>query len=148
VTVPDFPDFLGAQKMPGLPSNTFAAGAIVLLATVVLFFIVKAIIWRLFGVSTVLKQSRSETKSAEVRLAKVAEHLAPFLDGFPVDVLKPGTSTVFLGQPVDFIHFDPDEGITFIEVKSGSAKASTKQRQLQSLIESGQIRWKEYRVKR
>jgi predicted Holliday junction resolvase-like endonuclease len=134
--------------MPILTWENFSTVAALLIATAVLFFLVKSIVWKMFGISSVLQQSRSETKSAEVRLAKVAEHLAPIMEDFPVDVLKPGTTTLFLGQPIDFVHFDPDHGITFIEVKSGSAKTSSKQKRLQALVESGQVHWREYRVRR
>ena len=89
----------------------------------------------------------SQKKSSEVRTGKVAEVLAPFIDSFPVDVKKPGTSTVFLGQPIDYIHFNPEEGITFIEVKSGNSDLSTDQRKIKKTIESGKVFWKQVQIK-
>lgn len=89
----------------------------------------------------------SQKKSAEVRLGKISETLAPFLDSFPVDIEKPGTSTVFLGQPIDFVHFDPDDGVTFIEVKSGNAVLSGSQKKIKSLIERGKVNWREIKIR-
>lgn len=104
-------------------------------------------IWFLFRFDDNVAQILHEKKSSEVRVGKVVESIAPFLDDFPVDVRKPGTSTNFLGQPIDFIHFDPEEGVSFIEVKSGNAALSPTQRKIKRLIEEGKVRWIEYRVK-
>jgi len=134
-------DLLTAIPAPWL----IGAGA--LIALVVLLPLVKAVAWRLFAFDDRLAAVLSSKKSAEVRYGKVAETLAPFRDEFPVDVTKPGTSTVFIGQPVDFIHFDPEEGITFIEVKSGNARLNTTQRQLKELIEEGSVSWASVRIK-
>ena len=81
-----------------------------------------------------------------MRLGKISESLAPVLEDFPVDPKKPGTSTVFLGQPVDFIHFDPERGIVLIEVKSGQSKLSASQKRIKELVKEGQIEWLEFRV--
>lgn len=109
--------------------------------------LIKLLIWKIFSFDQKVQDILSQKKSSEVRTGKVLESLAPFLDNFPVDVQKEGTSTVFIGQPVDYIHFDPDEGITFIEVKSGNARLSASQKQLKELIESGQVFWEEIKVK-
>ena len=127
------------------PVWILGAGALLLL--VILFPLVRALAWRIFAFDERLAGILSRKKSAEVRYGRVAETLAPFLDEFPVDVTKPGTSTVFIGQPVDFIHFDPTEGVTFIEVKSGNARLSTVQRQLQELIEDGAVRWESVQIR-
>lgn len=93
-----------------------------------------------------LRRLQSRTRSTDVRRGYVAETLAPVLDGFPVDVYREGTTTLFIGQPVDFVHFDPDRGVTFIEVKSGAAQLSDKQRKLRSLVDAGAVRWETFRV--
>jgi predicted Holliday junction resolvase-like endonuclease len=85
-------------------------------------------------------------RSEDVRGGRLAESLAPLLDGFPVDVQRPGTATVFLGQPVDYVHFDPDEGVVFVEVKSGVSQLSPRQRRLRELVEDGRVRWETFRV--
>jgi predicted Holliday junction resolvase-like endonuclease len=122
-------------------------------AVVVLFFfklllpVLRSCIWVLFRFDKEVKKVRSEQKSSQVRLGKISETLAPFLDTFPVDVHKKGTTTIFLGQPIDYIHFDPDEGVTFIEVKSGDAKLNGVQRAIRDCIKEGKISWQQVRIK-
>jgi len=93
-----------------------------------------------------LRQLRRRFQGGRVRGGYIAEALAPLLDDFPVDVGKPDTSTLFLGQPVDYLHFDPEEGVTFIEVKSGDSTLSDRQRRLRDLVEAGAVYWESYRV--
>jgi predicted Holliday junction resolvase-like endonuclease len=84
-------------------------------------------------------------KSSEVRTGHLVEALAPLLEDFPVDPTRPGTATVFLGQPVDYLHFDPEHGVTFIEVKSGDSRLSERQRRMRELVEAGAVHWATYR---
>lgn len=115
-------------------------------AALILILVLKPLVWWLFSFDSRIAALLHQKKSSEVRLGKITESLAPLLDDFPVDIHKPGTSTVFLGQPIDFIHFDPDEGVTFIEVKSGGARLNDAQRRIKELIESGAVAWTTYRV--
>jgi len=94
-----------------------------------------------------LVRLRRELHGSRVRRGYVAESLAPLIADFPVDTTKPGTATLFLGQPVDYIHFDPEEGITFIEIKSGEASLSQRQRRFRQLVEDGRVSWSTYRVR-
>ncbi len=109
--------------------------------------LLKALLWRLFRFDSRLRTILSQTKSSEVRTGKLVETIAPLLEDFPVDIQKSGTSTVFLGQPIDFVHFDPDEGVTFIEVKSNDAALTSTQRRIRTCIEEGKVRWCEYRLR-
>lgn len=93
-----------------------------------------------------LNRLRRQTRSGDVRRGYVTEAIAPFLDGFPVDVHREGTTTLFLGQPVDFVHFDPDSGVVFIEVKSGRSTLNERQRRFRALVESGAVRWETFKV--
>lgn len=113
-----------------------------------LVFLIKPMLWWLFSFDAKVAALLHQKKSSEVKLGKITESLAPLLDDFPVDVHKLGTSTVYLGQPVDFIHFDPDDGILFIEVKSGDAKLNSTQQKLKALVDGGQVGWVDYRVGR
>jgi len=88
------------------------------------------------------KKIVSQKKSSEVRLGNIAETLAPFLDQFDFDP----ENCIFLGKPIDYISFE-DEAITFIEIKSGKAQLSTKQRHIRDLIKAKQVVWKEVRIK-
>ena len=117
-----------------------------LVALAIFIPLVKKLAWRLFRFDKEVEKILQQKKSSEVRLGKIAETLSPVLDDFPVDIYKEGTSTMFIGQPVDFIHFDPEEGVTFIEVKSGNSKLSASQQKLKELIEDGEVFWADYRV--
>jgi predicted Holliday junction resolvase-like endonuclease len=118
-----------------------------LLVAVVVLLAACLVSWRRHAATRrSLAQLRFEQKSGEVRGGHLAESLAPLVDGFPVDVRKPGTATAFLGQPVDYVHFDPDEGVVFVEIKSGGAQLSPRQRRLRELVESGRVRWETFRV--
>ena len=80
-------------------------------------------------------------KSREVILGQTAEKLAPFLENFEFNPQK----CQFLGQPIDYVVFDDNE-VVFIEIKSGKAKLSAKQKNIKKLIEEKKIRWKEIRI--
>ena len=82
-----------------------------------------------------------QKKSSEVRTGKIAEQMAPFLRDYP---LNPDTAR-FIGDPLDFVHFDEDK-ITFVEVKSGKSKLSKKQKNLQELIKEGKVEFFIYRI--
>ena len=102
---------------------------------------------RLMAQAEELRQLRSALHGERVRGGVSAEALAPLLADLPVDVSAPGTSSVFLGQPIDYVHFDPEHGVTFVEVKSGAAHLSPKQRALRQRVEAGCVYWSEYRVR-
>ena len=104
------------------------------------------LVWALTVQRRRVRELQHELRGTRVRSGYLAESLAPLAEGFPVDVTRDGTTTVFLGQPVDFIHFDPDEGLVLIEVKSGRAQLSDRQRRLRDLVESGRVRWETFRV--
>mgnify|MGYP003135292435 CR=1 FL=1 len=88
------------------------------------------------------KKVLSQKKSGEVRLGHIAETLAPFLDQFDFDP----ENCCFMGKPIDYVSFGDDE-ITFIEVKSGNAQLSTKQRHIRDLVKQKLVSWKEVRIK-
>jgi len=83
----------------------------------------------------------SQKKSSEIRTGHIAETLAPFfMDEHDPKKLR------WLGQPVDYIAFDPD-GITFIEVKSGRSHLSHNQKKIKQLVLERKVYWKEFRIK-
>ena len=51
----------------------------------------------------------------------------------------------FIGDPIDFIHFDDDK-ITLVEVKSGKSQLSKKQREIRDLVKAGKVEFTIYRV--
>ena len=115
--------------------------------SLLLLLVVGALVAALIRVRRKLLSLRGQIHGTRVRGGHLAEALAPLIEDFPVEVGRPGTATVFLGQPVDYVHFDPDDGVTFIEVKSGDASLSARQRAFRQLVEAGEVRWKTYRVK-
>lgn len=101
--------------------------------------------WRLAGTTRHLRArvrlAESKSHGRSVKRGILGEALAPLLQEFPVDVERPGTTTLFVGQPVDYLYFDPEDGVTFIEIKSGGARLSAKQERLRALVEAGRVRW-------
>lgn len=92
---------------------------------------------------TKTKKVLSQKKSGEVRLGQIAEQLAPFLNGCPYD---PKTMH-FLGMPIDFLVFDYDAGeIVFLEVKSGGAKESERQKTIKNMIKEGRVYYEKMRI--
>lgn len=83
----------------------------------------------------------SQTRSSEVRTGRIAEQLAPFLEDYP----KNPKTARFVGEPIDFIHFD-DDVITFVEVKSGKSQLSKRQRKFRDLIKEGKVDFILYRI--
>ncbi len=82
-----------------------------------------------------------QKKSSEVRVGNITEQIAPFLEDYP---LEPRTAR-FIGDPIDFVHFDEDK-VTFVEVKSGKSQLSKKQRAIRDLIKEGKVEFVIYRV--
>lgn len=83
----------------------------------------------------------NQKKSSEVRTGKITEQISPFLADYP---LSPATAK-FIGDPIDFVHFDDDK-ITFVEVKSGKSQLSKRQRQIRDLVKAGKVEFTIYRV--
>jgi len=57
----------------------------------------------------------------------------------------------FLGKPVDFVVFDGlDDGaverIVFVEVKTGDATLSTRERRIRDAVRRGAVEWREIRL--
>jgi predicted Holliday junction resolvase-like endonuclease len=83
----------------------------------------------------------NQKKSSEVRTGKITEQIAPFLADYP---LSPGTAR-FLGDPIDFVHFEEDK-VTFVEVKSGKSQLNKRQREIRDLVQQGKVEFIIYRV--
>jgi len=89
------------------------------------------------------KEILSQKKSSETRLGQISEHLVPFLD----NCRHEPKNMHFLGNPIDYIVFDFDEGaITFLEVKSGNSKPSRRQKTVKHIIKSGRVFYEEIRI--
>lgn len=89
----------------------------------------------------------SKFRSAAANWGFTIENFVPFIDTFPI----PSEDVNFLGKPIDYVGFTDTESKTkcrvhFIEVKSGSAFLSQKQKNIKKAIEEGRVEWHEVRV--
>ena len=85
----------------------------------------------------------SQSKSSQTRLGQIAENLAPFLDEFPYDP----KFCHFMGMPIDFLVFNYTENeIVFLEIKTGGAKESSRQKHIKNIIKSGKVRYEQLRI--
>jgi len=96
-----------------------------------------------------VKKARKDSKfrSSAANWGKTIEHFVPFMTKFPI----PPEDVVFLGMPIDYVGFT-DTGsktkctVHFLEVKSGSAFLSDKQKNIKKAIEEGRIKFHEITV--
>jgi predicted Holliday junction resolvase-like endonuclease len=87
------------------------------------------------------------SQSLAVTRGQVFEQFAAY---FPDFEFSPKDAQ-FLGKPVDFVVFDGlDEGelrrIVFVEIKTGEASLSTRERRIRDAIRRGDVEWRELRL--
>lgn len=96
----------------------------------------------------VIRQDAVKRSHATVR-GNMTEHLVPYLDEFKYDP----SDCRFLGAPIDFIVFDGlTEGkdeikIIFLEVKTGKATLSNREKKIKQAVEARNIEWQTIRKK-
>jgi predicted Holliday junction resolvase-like endonuclease len=83
----------------------------------------------------------NQKKSSEVRIGQIGEHIAPFLTDWPWD----SKNFRFLGNPIDGIQFNED-GLIFVEIKTGKSQLSKNQRIIRDLIKDGKVCWAVFRI--
>jgi predicted Holliday junction resolvase-like endonuclease len=86
-------------------------------------------------------------RSLAVTTGKVYEQLVPYLPDFPFNP----KDVRFLGSPVDFVVFDGlSDGevrrIVFVEVKTGGAGLSPRERRVRDAVQARQVSWTELRL--
>lgn len=119
----------------------------------ILSFLFGAAVSSLKNKASLLKRISNERadavkKSRAVLGGLAGEQLAPYLPGFPCNP----ADARFVGKPIDFVAFSgaADGGeikeIIFVEVKSGEASLSKREREIKSCVEKGRVRYVEYRV--
>jgi predicted Holliday junction resolvase-like endonuclease len=86
-------------------------------------------------------------RSLAVTAGKVHEQLIPYLPAFPYNP----KDARFLGSPVDLVVFDGlAEGrvrrIVFVEVKTGGAGLTGRERMVREAVRGGEVEWVEMRV--
>ena len=82
-----------------------------------------------------------QKKSSEVRVGKIGENMAPFLEDWPYDP----NSFRFLGNPIDGIQF-ADDKIRFVEIKTGKARLSASQKWIRDLVKKGKVSFVSFRI--
>ena len=105
------------------------------------------LVWKL-RYSAAIRENAVQ-RSLAVTAGKVHEQLVPYLPEFgfnPKDAR-------FLGSPVDLIVFDGlSDGevrrVVFLEVKTGAAPLTARERQVRAVIEAREVAWAELRVLR
>ena len=85
---------------------------------------------------------QSITRSEAARAGKLNELLAT------IKLAHYDRLFYFGGRPVDYVGIKYDEGVDFIEVKSGRGALSEDERKLKELIEAGRVRYVPLRVER
>ena len=83
----------------------------------------------------------SQKKSSEIRLGKIAEHMAPFVKDWPYDP----NYFRFLGSPIDGIQFNEDS-ILFIEIKTGKSRLTDTQRDIRNLVKEGKVKFASFTI--
>jgi predicted Holliday junction resolvase-like endonuclease len=105
------------------------------------------VIWRL-RYSAKIREDAVQ-RSLAVTAGKVHEQLVPYLPEFgfnPKDAR-------FLGSPVDLVVFDgladgQVRRVVFLEVKTGGAPLTARERQVRQVIEAREVAWAELRLTR
>lgn len=88
-------------------------------------------------------------RSQAVTAGKVHEQLISYLPGFPFNP----KDVRFLGSPIDLVVFDGlAEGqvrrVVFLEVKTGRAGLTGRERSVRDAVQAGEVEWSELRVGR
>ncbi len=83
----------------------------------------------------------SVTKSLGKRTGKLNELMATF-------ELTQYDRLFYLGEPIDFVGIKYDEGVDFIEVKTGRFRLSADEMKLRELIEAGRVNYVPLSVER
>lgn len=139
--------------MPDLPPTFLLSLGIILGGLVAAFFV-----WAWFQLTlrgrlaearrVGIEQSRSTLKG------KMAEQMAPLLEGFPY---LPAESR-FLGDPIDYLVFSgytqvkDDAGpageveVVLLDIKHGQSKLSSSQRAIAQAVEAGRVRFEVVRI--
>ena len=124
-----------------------------LLVVCALFFLLGTVFARVAFGACLAKRIADERadavkKSRAVLGGLAAEQLAPFMPGFPCNP----ADARFVGKPVDFVAFPgaADGGevqeVLLIEVKSGEASLSKREREIKACVQEGRLRFVEYRL--
>jgi predicted Holliday junction resolvase-like endonuclease len=88
-----------------------------------------------------LKSVKFAKSSLSSRYGKMAEQFMPFIEDYPY---LPENFR-FLGTPIDGVQFEEDK-IIFVEFKTASSQMSTKQKNIQNLVNRKKVEFEEIRL--
>jgi len=103
------------------------------------------VVWRL-RYSAAIRENAVQ-RSLAVTAGKVHEQLVPYLPEFEFNP----KDARFLGSPVDLVVFDglaagDVRRVVFLEVKTGGAPLTTRERQVRDVIQARAVAWAELRL--
>lgn len=87
------------------------------------------------------EDSRGKQISARVKMGQIGEQFACIHTNFKYDRKE----TKALLQPVDFVCFEENE-VVFVDIKTGNAQLSSKQRRIRDNIRNGRVRFEIFRI--
>lgn len=111
----------------------------IILILIAIIFILLYILKNLYTKYNELKHSK---KSQSVKYGKMSENFMPFLESYPYE----HNNFRFLGNPIDGVQFN-DDSIVFVEFKIGNSRLSSTQTKIKNLVESGKVKFEEFRIK-
>ncbi len=128
--------------MPTNLSGLVAGFAIGLVVAWVYF-----LVWKLRYTSMI--RADAVQRSQAVTMGKVHEQLIPYLPDFPYNP----KDVRFLGSPIDLVVFEGLaegrlERIVFVEVKTGGAGLTGRERSVRDVVQARGVEWAELRVAR
>jgi predicted Holliday junction resolvase-like endonuclease len=128
-----------------LPTNLsgLVAGFAIGLVVAWVYFLV----WKLRYTSII--RADAVQRSQAVTMGKVHEQLIPYLPDFPYNP----KDVRFLGSPIDLVVFEGLaegrlERIVFVEVKTGGAGLTGRERSVRDVVQAREVEWAELRVAR
>jgi predicted Holliday junction resolvase-like endonuclease len=123
-----------------------------LIVGLVLGAVVGAAVALMYAAMTGVRRARemrrdAVSQSRAITRGQVFEQFAAY---FPSFEFNPKDAQ-FLGRPVDFVVFDGlDDGevkrIVFVEIKTGTASLSSRERRIRDAIRQGRVEWRELRL--
>ena len=128
-----------------LTANLFGLGAGIAIGF--LFAWVYFLTWK-YKYSASIRQDAVQ-RSQAITAGKMYEQLIPYLPAFPFNP----KDVRFLGSPVDLVVFDGlAEGrlrrVLFLEVKTGGAGLTNRERSVRDIIQAREVEWAELRINR
>jgi predicted Holliday junction resolvase-like endonuclease len=82
---------------------------------------------------------RFQLRSSGVKHGMTMEQMLPFSKSYPYDP----RGFRFIGDPVDGVQFN-DDGVVFVEFKTGKARLSERQRKIREFVEKKNVFFREF----